>query len=466
MSQYLFEGLRVLVVGDVMLDRYWSGPTRRISPEAPVPIVQVVGIEERAGGAGNVACNIAALGAQVDLIGLVGIDESADHLEEYLKRRGVACYLSRSKDYTTTVKLRVLSKHQQLIRLDFEKPVQLDDLQAIKRLYQRYLSQADVVILSDYGKGALAQSAELIRMARALNKPVFVDPKRADFNAYHGATVLTPNQNEFTLMSGCHNEDQFIAEGLKRLNQHELSALLVTRGDRGMTLIHPSYPNGLHLPAYAREVYDVTGAGDTVIAVLALSYAQSKNLETAARLANKAAGFVVGKLGAATVDSDTLQDSESNLLDELSAVKLAKYYRAQGECIVMTGGCFDILHAGHVDFLKKAGSLGDRLIVAINDDASVKRLKGSSRPINRLSQRAAVLAGLRWVDAVVSFSQDTPEHLIGMIAPDIWVKASDYRIEDLPEANAVLTHGGVIKIIDIQEDCSSTAMIEKIRQDD
>jgi D-beta-D-heptose 7-phosphate kinase / D-beta-D-heptose 1-phosphate adenosyltransferase len=465
MSQYLFEGLRVLVVGDVMLDRYWSGPTRRISPEAPVPVVQVLGIEERAGGAGNVACNIAALGAQVDLIGLVGTDESADHLEEYLKRCGVACYLSRSKDYTTTVKLRVLSKHQQLIRLDFEKPVQLDDLQIIQRLYQRCLSQADVVILSDYGKGALAQSAELIRMARVLNKPVFVDPKRADLNAYHGATVLTPNQNEFTLMSGCHDEDQLIAEGLKLLNQHELSALLVTRGDRGMTLIHPSHPNGLHLPAHAREVYDVTGAGDTVIAVLALSYAQSKNLETAARLANKAAGFVVGKLGAATVDSDTLQDS-SNLLDESSALKLAEHYRAQGQCIVMTGGCFDVLHAGHVDFLKKAGALGDRLIVAINDDASVKRLKGPSRPINRLSQRAAVLAGLRWVDAVVSFSQDTPEHLIRMIAPDIWVKASDYRVEDLPEANTVLAKGGTIKIIDIQEDCSSTSIIEKIRQDE
>ncbi len=469
----LFNSIRVLVVGDVMLDRYWSGATSRISPEAPVPIVHVQSIEERPGGAGNVALNIASLGAQVDLLSFCGQDQAGDTLEKKLSEAGVHCYLQRMPQLPTVTKLRVLSLHQQLIRLDFEEPNYQIDYVALKKLFEQRLSQVDVVIFSDYAKGCLAHVQDLIQSARRAGKPIFVDPKRNDFNLYRGATVLTPNRREFEAVVGvCNDEEDLLQKGSKLLNAHNFEALLVTRGEQGMTLIQQNQPEVV-LPAFAQQVYDVTGAGDTVIACFALSYAANKkDLAQAAQLANMAASIVVGKLGAATVSPAELRRAiqiqqfsfHRGILSEAELKVVVEDAKAHGEQIVMTGGCFDILHAGHVAYLEQAKRLGDRLIVAVNDDASVSRLKGSERPINNLEKRMAVVAGLSAVDWIVPFSDATPERLIKLLHPDIWVKGGDYQVKDLPEAKLVKTYGGQVKIIDSVEGCSTSAIISTIKE--
>jgi D-beta-D-heptose 7-phosphate kinase/D-beta-D-heptose 1-phosphate adenosyltransferase len=467
------SGLRVLVVGDVMLDRYWSGDTSRISPEAPVPIVHVQSIEERPGGAGNVALNSIALGAQVDLLSFCGEDQAGDRLEEKLSEAGVKCYLQRLPQFPTITKLRVLSLHQQLIRLDFEEPNYQIDYAQLKKLFEQRLPHADVVILSDYAKGCLAHAQDLIQCARLAGKPVFVDPKRNDFNLYNGATALTPNRREFEAVVGpCVDEDMLLHKGLALLKKHDFQALLVTRGEQGMTLIQQNQPE-VYLPAFAKQVYDVTGAGDTAIACFALSYAANqKDLVQAAQLANIAASIVVGKLGAATVSPAELRratqiqqfSSHRGIVSEAELKVVLEDAKAHGEQIVMTGGCFDILHAGHVAYLEQAKRLGDRLVVAINDDLSVSQLKGSGRPINHLEKRMAVLAGLSAVDWIVPFSDATPERLIKSLHPDIWVKGGDYQLNELPEAKTVLAYGGQVKLIDCVEGCSTSAMIAAIKE--
>lgn len=471
----LFNSIRALVVGDVMLDRYWSGTTTRISPEAPVPIVHVQTMEERPGGAGNVALNMAALGAQVDLLSICGEDQAADSLEKKLSEAGVNCYLHRMPELPTITKLRVLSLHQQLIRLDFEEPNYPIDYAKLTEKFKQRLSSIDVVILSDYAKGCLAHAHDLIQCARQAGKPVFVDPKRNDFNYYRGATVLTPNRREFEAVVGpCENEEVLLRKGMKLLKTHDLYALLVTRGEQGMTLIRQNQPE-IYLPAFAKQVYDVTGAGDTAIACLALSYvAMQKDLVQAAQLSNMAASIVVGKLGAATVTPAELRrviqlqqhSFQRGVLSELELSRVVEDANAHGEQIVMTGGCFDILHAGHVAYLEQAKRLGDHLIVAVNDDASVARLKGAGRPINNLEKRMAVLAGLSAVDWIVPFSDATPERLIKLLRPDIWVKGGDYQLADLPEAEIVKSYGGQVRLIDCIEGCSTSTIISTIKEAD
>jgi len=468
-----FNSIRALVVGDIMLDRYWSGTTSRISPEAPVPIVHVQSIEERPGGAGNVALNMAALGAQVDLISFCGEDQAGDSLEKKLSDAGVDCYLCRMPELPTATKLRVLSLHQQLIRLDFEEPNYQLDYARLKKLFEQRLVHADVVILSDYAKGCLAHVQDLIQCARVANKPVFVDPKRNDFEPYRGATAITPNRLEFEAVVGpCKDEEALLQKGLKLLKSHDFQALLVTRGEEGMTLIRKEQPE-IYLPAFAKQVYDVTGAGDTVIACFALSYvATQKDLAQAAQLANIAASIVVGKLGAATVSPAELRRAiqmqqfsfHRGVLSEAELKVIVEDAKAHGEQIVMTGGCFDILHAGHVAYLEQAKRLGDRLIVAVNDDASVSQLKGSGRPVNNLEKRMAVLAGLSAVDWIVPFSEATPERLIKSILPDIWAKGGDYQLKDLPEAKIVKAYGGQVKLIDMVEGCSTSRVISAIKE--
>ncbi|MES2998553.1 MAG: bifunctional D-glycero-beta-D-manno-heptose-7-phosphate kinase/D-glycero-beta-D-manno-heptose 1-phosphate adenylyltransferase HldE [Pseudomonadota bacterium] len=469
----VFNSIRALVVGDVMLDRYWSGVTSRISPEAPVPIVHVQTIEERPGGAGNVALNIAALGAQVDLLSFCGEDQAGDSLEKKLSKAGVTCYLQRMPQLPTVTKLRVLSLHQQLIRLDFEEPNYPIDYTQLTRLFDQRLAHADLVILSDYAKGCLTHAQDLIQSARRAGKPVFVDPKHNDFTHYRGATVLTPNRREFEAVVGpCEDEEAFLQKGVELLKTHDLQALLVTRGEQGMTLMRQNQP-GVYLPAFAQQVYDVTGAGDTAIACLALTYiATKKDWVQAAQLANIAASIVVGKLGAATVSPAELRRAiqirqfsfHRGVLSESELKVVVEDAKAQGEQIVMTSGCFDILHAGHVTFLEQAKRLGDRLIVAVNDDASVARLKGSGRPINNLEKRMMVLAGLSAVDWIVLFSDTTPERLINEILPDIWVKGGDYQLKDLPEAKIVKAYGGQVKLIDVVAGCSTSAIISTITE--
>jgi D-beta-D-heptose 7-phosphate kinase/D-beta-D-heptose 1-phosphate adenosyltransferase len=466
-----FESARVLVAGDVMLDRYWYGSASRISPEAPVPVVHVGRTEERPGGAGNVAVNIAALGAQATLIGLTGVDGSADALQHMLSAAGVRHHLERIAGLTTITKLRVISQNQQLIRLDFEDDIVRRGADSLVASFRRELAGADVVILSDYVKGTLRATRALIEAARAAGKPVLVDPKSRDFEAYRGATVLTPNLAEFEAVVGaCGGEREILEKSAALIERLDLDAVLLTRGEHGMTLLRRGIAE-LHFPTEAREVYDVTGAGDTVIAVLAASLAAGQDLPAAAALANLAAGIVVGKLGTATVSALQLRRAVHERLPpgsgDMSREQLLQAVvdaRAHGELIVMTNGCFDILHAGHVAYLKEARRLGDRLIVAVNDDDSVRRMKGAGRPINSLARRMAVLAGLGSVDWVVPFGEDTPESLICEVRPDLLVKGGDYRPEDVAGHRCVTARGGQVVILDYLDGYSTTSLIEAIRR--
>lgn len=459
----------ILVAGDLMLDRYWSGSTQRISPEAPVPVVHVETIEERPGGAANVASNLAALGCQVTLIGVTGDDEAADRLTAGLLERGIEPHLQRRQDVPTITKLRVLSHHQQLLRLDFEAPLTPLEQDPLPALVTQGLARADLLVLSDYAKGTLVDPAGLIATARRLGKPVLVDPKGRDFTHYQGATLLTPNRAELeTIVGPCPDQMTLMQRAEQLRARLELTALLVTLGERGMLLLRPG-SEALHLPTRAREVFDVTGAGDTVIATLAAALGAGVALAEACALANCAAGLAVGKLGTATVSARELRHAYQSgewhtLLDQTALVEAVAAARAAGERIVMTNGCFDILHAGHVAYLQQARQLGDRLIVAVNDDASVRRLKGPLRPINRVEQRMAVLAGLASVDWVCAFTEDTPRDLICRIKPDILVKGGDYRPEQIAGADCVRANGGEVRVIELLPGHSTSAIVGAIRE--
>jgi D-beta-D-heptose 7-phosphate kinase/D-beta-D-heptose 1-phosphate adenosyltransferase len=443
---------RILVVGDVMLDRFWHGATTRVSPEAPVPVVKVDDVDDRPGGAANVAANLAALGVQVTLAGLVGDDGYAKRLRATVEDRGVVWSVMPC-DGNTIVKLRVLSRNQQLIRMDFEQP------------------------LSDYADDLFDQVEPIISACREANVPVLVDPKGTDFERYRGATLLTPNLSEFEAVVGaCGQDSDLIADKACELcHSLDLDAMLVTRSEHGMTL-QPKTGEALHLPAVAREVFDVTGAGDTVISALAAGLASNTSMAGATQIANVAAGLVVEKLGTAAVSREELEQAlegpsevtppqvNTGVVSENDLSDLVATLRSQGLRVVMTNGCFDLIHLGHVSYLSAAAELGDILIVAVNDDDSVRRLKGESRPVNGLHARSAVLAGLRSVDYVVAFSEDTPARLIERIAPDVLVKGGDYRVEEIAGHESVLKRGGEVVILDFVDGHSTTATIERISQ--
>jgi len=469
MKQHLsaLAAARVVVAGDLMLDRYWSGSTGRISPEAPVPVVRVDEMQERAGGAANVVLNVTALGGQALIAGVIGSDEAGDALEHLLRKEtGVERLLVRTDKAPTITKLRVLSRHQQLIRLDFESGAAEHYHLSVTPTLQQHLAKAHVVVLSDYGKGALTAPQEIIQAARAIGKPVLVDPKRCDFEAYVGASLITPNMSEFEAVVGpCHNEQDIVSKASALMQAHDIEALLVTRSEKGMSLLRRDHAP-LHIPTQVRDVFDVTGAGDTVIATMAVAIASGLDWEDAAHLANFAAGIVVGKLGAATASIEELrhtlaglEESQRGVLDEPDLLQAVADARAQGESVVMTNGCFDILHAGHVTYLEQAARLGDRLIVAVNNDASVTRLKGSGRPVVPLAQRMAVLAGLAAVDWVVPFSEDTPERLICAVRPDCLVKGGDYT----PEAIAGHQCAKEVQVLSFVAGHSTSNIIKRIR---
>ena len=466
-----FDNARVLIVGDVMLDRYWHGATSRISPEAPVPVVHIGRSEERPGGAANVALNTAALGAQTRLIGITGDDEAAGLLESQLAGAGIKCRFQKTSDAATISKLRVISRHQQLIRLDFEDGFAAVAPDRLLEDFRQGLEACNVVVLSDYGKGTLLQVDRLIDSARQAGKPVFVDPKTDDFSRYRGASMVTPNMAELERVIGpCADEAELVEKSSRLVEQLGIDALLVTRGEHGMTLLQKNVAE-VHFPAQAREVFDVTGAGDTVIAVLAASIGAGEGLSSATALANLAAGIVVGKLGTACVSVPELKSAAGVArtpgLGDVSAEQLKVMVadaRARGERIVMTNGCFDILHAGHVSYLDEASRLGDRLIVAVNDDDSVRRLKGDGRPLNSLERRMTVLGALGCVDWVVPFSEDTPEQLICDIGPDLLVKGGDYRPEEIAGHDCVRKNGGEVIVLDYADGCSTSDIIKAIQQ--
>ncbi len=465
---------RVLVIGDLMLDRYWHGSTSRISPEAPVPVVHVSDDEQRAGGAGNVALNIAALGGKVSVLGFVGDDEPAKTLQSLLQEAGVLCLFETLSDYPTITKLRVISRHQQLIRLDFEDGFHSVKNEKLLHQYHAEMMQANVVILSDYGKGTLNQIEKYIELATQLNKPVLIDPKGTDFSIYKHATLVTPNLAEFEGVVGrCQSQQQLVEKGMNLLEEMDFKALLVTQGENGMTLLTRAEAP-LHLPTHAQEVFDVTGAGDTVISVLAASLAAKTSLAEATMLANMGAGIVVGKLGTATVSTEELEyvlqgqrahhRGVGTLKEVMDASQSAK---KDGEKIVLTNGCFDILHPGHIRYLQQAKELGDRLVVLVNSDESVKRLKGPERPVNNLEYRMEMLAALECVDWVVPFENDTPKQEIDQLLPDILAKGGDYTdITTIAGHESVLANGGEVKLLSFIEGHSTTAIINSIRKDE
>lgn len=465
-----FNQAKVIVAGDIMLDRYWEGQTSRISPEAPVPVVHIKKTYEKAGGAGNVALNIATLQGKATVLAMTGKDEAANCLQALLKSQRVQCDFVVDQHLPTITKLRLLSQHQQLIRADFEENFKTADTSRLMINFKKHLKKANVAIVSDYGKGTIADIEQLIALAIAQQVPVLVDPKSHDFSHYRGATLITPNYKEFVAAAGpCEDDVEMVNKAQQMIKQFDLGGLLITRGAEGMTLIRPQEAP-VTIPTQAREVYDVTGAGDTVIAVMAMSIGAGYDWVTSMKYANAAASVVVGKIGTATVSPEELHEAlnasshiRTGVVNEKTLLTLVQKAKQRGEKIVMTNGCFDLLHAGHVDYLQAAKALGDRLIIAVNDDASVTKLKGPSRPVNVLSNRMHVLEALDAVDWVVPFSEETPERLIGTVMPDILVKGADYQIDQIAGAKAVLANGGEVKTITQTPGCSTSKVIDKIQ---
>ncbi len=464
-----FKEAKVLVVGDVMLDSYWHGPTIKISPEAPVPVVKVEQQKATPGGAANVAMNIASLGGNVTLLGITGEDEAHDTLLSKLTALNIQCDFIQQTQLPTITKLRVMSQNQQLIRLDFEESFYDVCKEKLTKSAKDALLSHDVLLISDYAKGTLSNVDSLIAHAKSLNIPVLIDPKGMNFTPYTDATILTPNFSEFEAVVGkCEHESDIVEKGQALLTRLGLEALLVTRSEKGMTLLRKGCEE-FHLPAQTTEVFDVTGAGDTVIATLALAVAAGASLSQASALANTAAGIVVKKLGTSSLSEaeliqalDNSHESGSGVISEEQLSIIVNSAKQKNETIVMTNGCFDILHSGHVSYLETAKKLGHRLIVAVNDDNSVKRLKGSGRPVNPLARRMAVLAGLASVDWVVSFSEDTPQRLIGNILPSVLVKGGDYEVHEIAGGEEVIADGGQVKVLNFEDGVSTSGIIKTI----
>ena len=472
-----FRNTQVLVIGDLMLDSFYYGTASRISPEAPVPVVNVERLEDLPGGAGNVAMNIAALGANSSVCGITGQDSAAKTLQQRLNSVGVDCAFHQSTTVGTIIKRRVICNHQQLLRMDFETPFESDEWLDLKALIEPLITKTSIIVLSDYGKGTLADPQYWITLAKQHQVQILVDPKGQDFTKYRGADLITPNMAEFEAVVGkVSSEVDLIDKAQELIDQLDINALLITRSEHGMSLIRKDKPE-FHLPAIAKEVADVTGAGDTVISTLAATLAAGEDLEKAVTLANVAASIVVSKLGTATVSGPELQveyerhQGKNNTDHSIAGVVTAEQLKLaveqakqRGEKVVFTNGCFDILHAGHVSYLQQARAQGDRLVLAINTDKSVTKLKGIGRPINSADRRLAVLAGLESVDWVTCFEGDTPEALLREIQPDILVKGGDYDKKGVVGWEIVEAYGGEVKVMGMTPDCSTTAIVEKINQ--
>ena len=468
--------VRVLVVGDVMLDRFVYGSVARVSPEAPIPVLDVVRSADSAGGAGNVARNLASLGARATLIGVTGTDAWAADLEALLASLpSIEAHLIADPERPTTVKTRYVADSQQVLRADRELRADLGAPVAAQVLaqFQRSLGTADVVVLSDYAKGVLSEGVTraAIAAARAAGKPVIVDPKARDFEKYTGVTVLTPNRLELQSASGfeCSSDEAVEVAARKFLDRNICTTVVVTRGKDGMSIVSKGQ-SAAHLRTVARQVFDVSGAGDTVVAALSLGIAAGADMVAAAELANLAAGIVVGKLGTAVVSAPELIEQraalgaraeDSKIFTLASALAMARAWREQGARIAFTNGCFDLLHPGHVSLLDQAKRSADRLIVGLNSDDSIRRLKGPARPIQSEISRATVLSSLKFVDAVVIFAEDTPIELIRALEPEVLVKGADYTLDQVVGADFVISRGGRVLLADLVEGHTTSGMVKK-----
>ncbi len=467
----------ILCVGDVMLDRYHYGEVERISPEAPVPVLRLRSTRTMLGGAGNVAHNIAALGGRAQLVGLIGNDETGRLFAERIAAiSGIEPGLVTSRQRPTICKTRFLAAQQQVVRADEESALALqpEEEEALIAALRTAISGTAAIILSDYGKGVLSPAVIDAAMvaARDAGIPVFVDPKTEDFRRYRGATCITPNLKELAAAARLPVADEggIIAAARAVMAHAEAKAILATRSAQGMILVEAN--GAVHsVPARAREVFDVSGAGDTVIATLALAHAGGLSLAQAMHIANAAAGVVVSKVGTATVEpaelarelAETDQDEPAPALRSWAETEVVvARWKRQGLSVGFTNGCFDILHAGHVALLAAARAQCDRLVVALNSDASVARLKGPARPINGLADRSAVLGAIRHVDCLVAFEEDTPLELIRRLLPDVLVKGADYRVEDVVGADVVQQAGGRVLLCELLAGRSTTHLVERL----
>ena len=468
------HGVVVWIVGDIMLDEYVVGEVDRISPEAPVPVLRVRDVEVRLGGAANVARQVAALGAHASLAGLIGQDVAGDQILKLCEASGIDVRAVRQlDDRPSSRKLRALARHQQLVRLDWEQATPCPSAAARWMIERLKASRApDVVILSDYAKGVLTPElmAGMVEAVAPNAVRIVVDPKRPDFTAYRGANVITPNLHELEIAAGCG----FDPDGTESIGAAAQSlalnagveALVVKRGDRGMVVV-PARESWFAIPAKGRDIFDTTGAGDTVVAVLATALACGATLGEAAYLANVSAGIVVGKIGTVSAEPGEIAEAISGesahkVFDRAGLVASVDRWRAAGNRIVFTNGCFDLLHAGHLSLLHQAARCGDKLVLGVNSDASVQRLKGSGRPVVPQQERAAMLAALTCVDAVTIFDEDTPLETVQAIRPDVLVKGQDYHIEQVIGRDAVESRGGRVVLVPLLPEKSTTALIDRI----
>ncbi len=476
-----FSNISVLCIGDLMLDRFLYGDVERISPEAPVPVLRLNRTREMLGGAGNVASNIASLGGRAILVGLVGRDDAGRRLRSILaESSNVAAACIDTDDRPTICKTRFIAAQQQVVRADEESREPLTDSERANLLaaLHQHLGQVGAVVLADYGKGVLdaAMVAEVISAVRRAGLPAFVDPKARDFSRYRGATCITPNLNELAVASGMPvgDEASVVAAARRVLEEAKASAILATRSEKGMMLVEAS--GEVHsVDARAREVFDVSGAGDTVIATLALCHAAGRSLAQAMHVANAAASVVVSKAGTATADlREVMAELDAHDHDRHTqpppgvepvgrVKKLVAEWKAQGLVVGFTNGFFDIVHPGPVSLLEQARAECDRLVVALNTDESVRRLKGDTRPINALSSRARVVAALRSVDCVTSFGQETPFELISALTPDVLVKGADYALDKVVGGDVVRAAGGRVVLADLTAGQSTSATIDRIK---
>lgn len=470
---------KVLCIGDVMLDRFVYGSVTRISPEAPIPIIRVERESAMLGGAGNVTRNATALGASVRFLSLVGDDLPGREVMEYVANdKGVEPYIQIERNRPTTIKTRYIAGGQQLLRSDNETTAILAaaTISNLSALAAQLAPDVSAIVLSDYGKGVLHGDvvAATIAAARKAGKPVIVDPKGTDYSIYRGATVVTPNRAEAQAATGIdiQSDEDAIAAATKIITECGIENVLLTRSQDGMTLV-TSKGEATHLPTEAREVFDVSGAGDTVVACLASAIAGGASLSDAARIANVAAGIVVGKIGTAVVYPDELVSvlhhhdlmiGEAKLMPLDRMVDRVERWRRKGYKVGFTNGCFDLLHPGHLSLLQQARSNCDRLIVGLNSDASVKRLKGEARPVQSEAARAAVLGSLETINGVVIFGEDTPITVIEALKPDILVKGADYTIDKVVGADIVQGYGGKVVLANLADGFSTTSTIARINQ--
>ncbi len=465
----------LLVLGDIMCDVYLWGTVSRISPEAPVPIFESTARHQVLGGAANVAANLQALGCTVRLVGVIGADTAGQEVRSLLHQRDIAdTWLLEDAMRPTTEKTRLIAQQQQMLRLDREQRGPLAPALRVRVLEhaRALLAEVDGIVCSDYDKGVCTPDVlgPLLTQARAAGCPTIVDPKARDFARYRGATLLTPNLAEVERASGIQldNESDIARAAAVLLQQSQAQALLVTRGKDGMSLLQPESAS-LHIPAKARDVFDVTGAGDTVVAVFSMAVLCGLSFADAAYVANTAAGVVVGKMGTAVVGAEELREAlrqetraTRKLLRRDELVGVMQQHRQRGERIVFTNGCFDLLHVGHMRYLQQARALGECLMVALNDDASVHRLKGEGRPLIPQEERASVLAALACVDYVTIFCEDTPLELIKLVRPDVLVKGGDYTPETVVGRDEVEACGGAVSIVPYVDGVSTTKIIDSI----